>query len=79
MVVQYKVPNQVIEKFKERGKSLAFLAGHKDDHLVTVSHLIIPSQNEFRTEIDQGNLRTVLWSDYQWNFLEFFRENARNI
>lgn len=54
MVVQYNIPNQVIEKFKERGKTLAFLAGHKDGDLITVTHLIIPTQNEFRTDIDQG-------------------------
>ena len=56
MVVQYLIPNQFIEKFKERGKpTLAFLAGHKDGNLITVSHLIIPTQNEFRMDVDQGN------------------------
>ena len=56
MVLQYLIPNQFIEKFKERGKpKLAFLAGHKDGNLITVSHLIIPTQNEFRTDIDRGN------------------------
>ena len=56
MVVQYNVPNKVIENFKERGKNLAFLVGHKDGDLITVSHLIIPTQNEFRTDIDGGKL-----------------------
>ena len=60
MVVQYNVPNQVIEKFKERGKNLAFLVGHKDGDLITVSHLIIPTQNEFRTDIDRGNFKNKL-------------------
>ena len=55
MVVQYNIPNEVIEKFKERGKNLAFLVGHKDGDLITVSHLIIPTQNEFRMDVDQGN------------------------
>ena len=57
MVVQYLIPNQFIEKFKERGKptTLAFLVGHKDGDLITVSHLIIPTQNEFRTDVDRGN------------------------
>ena len=57
MGVQYLIPQQFIEKFKERGRpKLAFLAGHKDGELLTVSHLIIPSQNEFRIhDDDPGN------------------------
>ena len=54
MAVQYNVPNQVIEKFMERGKKLGFLAGHKNGNVITVSHLIIPIQQEFRPDIDHG-------------------------
>ena len=31
MVVQYNFNDEVIEKYLERGKKLAFLVGHKDD------------------------------------------------
>ena len=55
MVVQYSIPNQFIEKLKARGKpTLSFLLGHKNGDLITVSHLIIPIQNEFRMDIEQG-------------------------
>ena len=65
MVVQYFVPNQVIEKFKERGKELAFLAGHKDGDCVTVSHIIFPNQHEFRLDSEYGKYV------YQSIFLNF--------
>ena len=59
MVVQYNVPKGVIEKFKERGKKLAFLAGQKDEggKIVTVSHLIVPIQQEFRPDTEYGKYK----------------------
>ena len=54
MVVQYNIPNEVIEKFKERGKLLAFLAGHRDDNVITVSHIIFPNQHEYRIDSEFG-------------------------
>ena len=59
MVVQYNIPKEVIEKFKERGKELAFLAGQKDEagKIVTVSHLIFPIQQEFRADTEYGKYK----------------------
>ena len=54
MVVQYNIPNEVIEKFKERGKLLAFLAGHRDGNVITVSHIIFPNQHEYRIDSEFG-------------------------
>ena len=54
MVVQYNIPNEVIEKFKERGKQLAFLAGHRDGNIITVSHIIFPNQYEYRIDSEFG-------------------------
>ena len=55
MVVQYYIPNQIIEKFMERGKpKLGFLAGQKIGNVLTVTHLIIPSQHEFRPDSEYG-------------------------
>ena len=56
MVVRYNIPKEIIEKFKERGKELAFLAGQKDEagKIVTVSHLIFPIQQEFRVDTEYG-------------------------
>ena len=54
MSIQYNVPTQVIEKFKERGKNLAFLAGKKDGDITTVTHIIIPAQRKFQSDIDFG-------------------------
>ena len=63
MVVQYIVPNQVIEKFMERGKpKLAFLAGQTngDGDVITVSHLVIPTQHEFRPESELGEYYSII-------------------
>ena len=61
MVVQYLVPNQVIEKFKERGKSsLGFLVGHSNGNVITVSHLVIPTQHEFRPESELGEYYSII-------------------
>ena len=54
MVLQYNIPNEVIEKFRERGKQLAFLAGHRDGNVITVSHIIFPNQHEFRIDSEFG-------------------------
>ena len=55
MVVKYLIPNQVIEKYMERGRpSLSFLAGQKIGDVFTVTHLIIPSQHEFQLDSDFG-------------------------
>ena len=57
MVVQYYIPNQVIEKFMERGKpKLGFLAGQKIGNVFTATHLIIPSQHDVRQDRKVGNL-----------------------
>ena len=71
MVVQYNIPKEVIEKFKERGKELAFLAGQKDKagKVVTVSHLIFPIQLEFRADTEYGNYKI---QNYMFIFLKFF-------
>ena len=49
MVLEYHVPKQVIDKFTERGKNLAFLAGYIHEDSITVSHMIIPIQFESRS------------------------------
>ena len=50
MGVQYLIPEQFIEKFKERGKpTLAFLAGQKDGNIIKVTHLIIPTLHQLAT------------------------------
>ena len=57
MVPKYIVPNEIIDKFMERGKpKLAFLAGHTNDagDVITVSHLVIPSQNEYQPDSNFG-------------------------
>ena len=54
MIAQFNVPNQVIQKFMERGKNLAFLAGHKDGVNITVSHIILPIQREFLLDKEYG-------------------------
>lgn len=56
---QYIVPNNVIEKFLNRAqtirrKTLAFLAGIKDGNVITVTHLIIPTKQEFQLPIGIG-------------------------
>ena len=53
---QYIMPNIVIEKFLERAqtirrKTLAFLAGYKDGNIITVTHLIIPTEEKFKPPI----------------------------
>ena len=57
MVVQYNFNDEVIEKYLERGKKLAFLVGHKDDRVdvITASHLIIPTQHDFQIESNTEN------------------------
>ena len=60
MVVQYIIPNEVIEKFKERGKKLAFLAGQKDIDIITISHIIFPIQQTFHPDFEQGNFNIFL-------------------
>ena len=54
MAVQFNFPNQVIEKFMERGKKLAFLAGQKHDDITTITHIIIPVQREFQPDSQHG-------------------------
>ena len=55
MVVKYHVPNQFIEKYKERGRlKLAFLAGHNNGNVIKVTHLIIPTQHEFQLDSKFG-------------------------
>ena len=55
MVVKYHVPNQIIEKYKERGRlKLAFLAGHNNNNVIKVTHLIIPTQHEFQLDSKFG-------------------------
>ena len=54
MDVLYNVPNQVIEKFMEQGKKLAFLAGKKVGDITTVTHIVIPIQHEFQTDTEHG-------------------------
>ena len=61
MVVQYFIPNQTIEKFMERGKpKLAYLVGYKNGEDITVSHLVIPNQQEFRQDSNYGKFE--LWN-----------------
>ena len=60
MVVQYNIPNEVIEKFKERGKLLAFLAGNRDGNVITVSHIIFPNQHEFRIDSEFGKSMKII-------------------
>ena len=39
----------------ERGKpKLAFLAGHRNGDVIMVSHLVIPTQHEFRPDSEFG-------------------------
>ena len=61
MVVQYNIPNEVIEKFKERGKQLAFLAGQKEGNSVTVSHIIFPIQHEYQPDRNFGKYLLEFW------------------
>ena len=54
-MVQFDIPKQVIEKFKERGKKLAFLTGQKDGDIITISHIIFPIQQTFHPGFEYGN------------------------
>ena len=57
MVPQYNIPNEVIDKFMERGKlKLAFLVGDTNDagNVITVSHIVIPSQHEYQPDSKFG-------------------------
>ena len=58
MVVHYNIPKEVIEKFKERGKKLAFLIGQKAGDIITISHIIFPIQQTFHPDSEQGNFST---------------------
>ena len=60
MVLQFNVPEQVIEKFKETGKELGFLAGLEEGNLIIVSHLIIPTQHDFQTDTEYGKYSIFL-------------------
>ena len=60
-MVQFDIPKQVIEKFKERGKKLAFLSGQKDGDITTISHIIFPIQQAFHPEFEQGNFITNIF------------------
>ena len=60
MVVQYNIPNEVIEKFRERGKQLAFLAGCKDGNSVTVSHIVFPIQHEYHPDSEFGKYSLIV-------------------
>ena len=49
----YIIPNSVVKKFLEEAqtlhtKTLAFLAGHKDGNIIKVTHLIIPTHQDFQ-------------------------------
>ena len=56
MVIQFNIPQKIFDKFKKRAKEnreiLAFLAGYKENDVVTVSKIIYPTQFHPRTEIE---------------------------